>query len=232
MPRRYQCTIELDNDFDQLFKDVKLELDFGDLDHTAIQVCCMLKVAGPSRGSKGRAGDQRAEQGIKGPPQVRARLCHKGCIITEYIHVYDIILSFNQEAQVETTTFLLHQLATEQQPIAKPSAGNKSITSSFRKKKCGQCVGCRTPNCGEKLFCTNKEKWGCGKIAEMMHSLLEVHRSVNLPVYLHVLHPHNHSPVHQNLPKPINHMRTKQTAKLLSSSQQYVVTGHSTTSAS
>ena len=130
---------------------------------------------------------------------------------------------------METTPFLLHQLATEQQPIGKPSAGIKSITSSSRKKRCGQYVGCRIPDSGKRLFRTNKEKTGVWEDCINDAFFIESAQKGSPTGTVYLLHPHNHSPVQQNLPKPINHMCTKQTAKWLSSSQQYTVTGHSTT---
>ena len=98
---------------------------------------------------------------------------------TNYPHVcvllYHIILSLNQEAHVETTPIPpALTLATQQHKVTKPSAGNRSIASSSRKKRCGQCVGCRTPDCG-KRFCANKKRWRYEKIEERIHSSA-VHR--------------------------------------------------------
>ena len=50
------------------------------------------------------------------------------------LKAYDIILPFNQDEHVETTPIPLPTTqATEQQPIAKPSAEKASITSVSRK---------------------------------------------------------------------------------------------------
>ena len=46
----------------------------------------------------------------------------------------------------------------KQELTSKPNAGNKPITS--RKKRCGQCAGCTTPDCGKCRFCADKKKYG------------------------------------------------------------------------
>ena len=75
--------------------------------------------------------------------------------------MYDIILHFHQEAHVETMPIPpALTSATQQHHATKPIARNKSIASSSRKKRCGQCVGCRTPDCGKCRFCADKKRNG------------------------------------------------------------------------
>ena len=54
-------------------------------------------------------------------------------------------------------------LPASTQPIEKPSDVSKPITS--RKKRCGQYVGCTSPDCGKCRFCVYKKKdRGTGKL--------------------------------------------------------------------
>ena len=79
MAEQYQYTFDLDNDFDQLFKDIELELVLRDSDDAAIHACAaksptthdVLKVA--------------AEEGSKGATKSGVGLCHKHNLITKHI---------------------------------------------------------------------------------------------------------------------------------------------------
>ena len=119
--------ITIDIAFNKLLKNMEVELVLRDSDDATVFA------ARPPTACD--VSEMTAKEGNKGAVQVGDGLCHKCSLIL--LKTYDIILPFNREAHVETTPIPpASTLATEPQPIAKPSAGNESITLSTRKKVC------------------------------------------------------------------------------------------------